>query len=869
MSSKSAKTSKKTSSRSAEAVGGKPTSKRMTVAQLAKNLKSIESRLKGADTRNRTAIKALEGVVDDIKKASKQGTTAQKSALTKGLSALEIRMETYLKRAAADARESVRSELASVTASGADLTTLQHAVESAHVRLDSLDQTQRDALARLNRHIADLATSVDRRLKDEAKAREESTAVLEAKIDSVSESFETRIEKVEQETAVALTAVGDKITEFAAVLEDRAKSSDAETADRLADLAQETKTDFNAAQSDITVRLEALEMIAASWSPEDQARSASPNPYLPANLDDPRIDKMGEVIESLQKELSRMHARMASVQPSQPTSQPSVLANVVPMPSTLHAVPENPYAPNGQVANASQTETPAPNIIADTTAAPINEAPRQKSRGFTKSDPKSHFPQEFDPAAFNVSPAGSPGFVLPAPIAPPPPVTPYPAPLIAPPPAPPLAPPMASSGAFDPAQTESSNEFHADEPLMPAPLPISTYADPAYAEGDEMRAERIGGEAVSRKSLSLPTISSRNIRVGALAVGVSVVGLLAAKTILGGNGGDIAQVRNDAPAVSAAPGKIQNTALGISPTNDTGANVPTPPLGQYSDNRAPNLDTANQDTLDQAVQAGNPIAQFQKGLVHLQAGQMEEGARLIRLSANRNQPAAQYRLAKLYESGTGVAKDPITARELIQRAAAGGNRVAMHDLGNYFAYGQGGLDRDIGAALDWFTKAAERGVVDSQFNVAFLREGNEGVPADLETALFWYYIAARQGDQGAPDRIEVLSGQVDAKTISDIKSRANRFNPKPVDEAANGIFRDVPWTKKSPGRKQASSAEITQIRDAQIFLGSLGYDVGTPDGIVGAKTRKAIKSFESVNGLPETGQITEELVRRLEIASGA
>ena len=110
---------------------------------------------------------------------------------------------------------------------------------------------------------------------------------------------------------------------------------------------------------------------------------------------------------------------------------------------------------------------------------------------------------------------------------------------------------------------------------------------------------------------------------------------------------------------------------------------------------------------------------------------------------------------------------------------------------------------------------------------------------------------------------------MDAKTISDIKSRANRFNPKPVDEAANGIFRDVPWTKKSSSRQQASSAEITQIRDAQTFLGSLGYDVGTPDGIVGAKTRKAIKSFESVNGLPETGQITEELVRRLEIASGA
>jgi len=256
-------------------------------------------------------------------------------------------------------------------------------------------------------------------------------------------------------------------------------------------------------------------------------------------------------------------------------------------------------------------------------------------------------------------------------------------------------------------------------------------------------------------------------------------------------------------------------------------------------------------------------------VVQLQAGQMEEGARLIRLAANRNQPAAQYRLAKLYESGTGIAKDPITARELIERAARGGNRIAMHDLGNYHAYGQGGLDRDMGEALDWFTKAAERGVVDSQFNVAFLREGNEGVPADIETALFWYHIAARQGDQGAPDRIAILSQQLDAAANAEIKSRADRFNPKPVDEAANGVFRDVPWAKTAANKSTVKSVEILKVREAQTMLGALGYEVGTPDGIAGSKTREAVKSFEAVNGMPETGKVTDELLRKLEIAAGA
>jgi len=824
------------------------------VPQLAQSLKVIEARLKRADAKNRTALKALEAVVEDVKKAAKTSTTAQKAALTKGLNLLEIRMETYFDRAASKTRAGVRSDLTSAAESGGDPISVQQAIEAASARLDNLDRTQREALARLNRHIAGLATSVEQRLTDEKTAREASSAALEA-----------RVEKVEQETAIALTAVGDKITEFASVLEEKAKTSDVKTADRLADLAQETKTDFTAVHSDLSTRLEALEMIAANWSPEDKVAPA--NPYLPANADDPRIDEMGKVIEGLQHELDRMHARMASVQASAPAvsafAAPNVVSptNVVPMSNGLNAAPENPYASAVPALDVSTAQTPPVNMVSDMTVAPEKAASNQKEQGATKPASESHIPQEFDPSAYLAQNQHAPKFELPtepvtvpAPLAPPPPVSPLPVSSI---PAPPTPAP--------PPQSVDLGDFQVDEPLMPAPLPISTYADPAYAdpdyvEGDDMRAERIGVDVVKpkRKSLPKPAISGRIIRIAALAVGVSVIGLFAVKTILGGgSAGETTLVKNEAPAVSSSSvqDNIQNATLDLS-------NAP-------NDMQAPSLESGGEDTLDAAVQAGNPIAQFQKGLVQLQAGQMEEGARLIRLSANRNQPAAQYRLAKLYESGTGIAKDPITARELIERAAEGGNRIAMHDLGNYYAYGQGGVERDISVALDWFTKAAERGVVDSQFNVAFLREGNEGVPADLETALFWYHIAARQGDQGAPDRIKFLGGQVDAKTIADIKTRADRFNPKPVDEAANGIFRDVPWAKNAQAQKQAAAAEILQIRDAQTFLGSLGYDVGTPDGIIGSKTRNAIKSFEAVNGLPETGEITEDLVRRLEIASGA
>ena len=857
MPSKAAKTPTKKTAGKSSASAVKAAPKRVTVATLAQNLKSLETRLKGADTKNRNALKALEGVVEDIKVAAKRGTTAQKTALTRGLNTLEIRMETYLERAAAEARSGVRSEFATVTASGADFATLKQAVQAAHDRLDILDTTQRESLARLNRHIADLATSVERRLTGETNARQAASAALDEKIDSVRDSLVARVDRVEQDTADALLAVGVKISEFAAVLEDRAQTSDVDTAERLADLAQETQAEFNSVQTDVTTRLEALEMIASNWSPSEQPAPTA-NPYLPANADDPRIDQMGEMIHALQDELSRMHARMATVQNAAISTTPATPSNVVPMSAMLNPAQDNPYAAAARALEMTSAEPSAPQMAAE----PVQAAPTPVAK-----TADSHIPQEFDPTAFNAAPVAAP-----APAFAPAPTPPVHAPVQAAPPAmpiPPLAPPMASLGAFAPAQTEAPGA----EPLMPAPLPVSTYDDPAYAEGDEMRAERIGGETSKRPSLPNIPISGRNMRVGALAVGVGLVGLFAAKTFLGGAETPSTQVTNEAPIFAPAEGSIQNANAINSAQLDNQPITATPPLGEYAETKTPTLVAGAQDTLDAAVKAGNPVAQFQKGLVQLQSGQMEEGARLIRLAANRNQPAAQYRLAKLYESGTGVAKDPITARELIERAARGGNRIAMHDLGNYHAYGQGGLDRNMGEALDWFTKAAERGVVDSQFNVAFLREGNEGVPADIETALFWYHIAARQGDQGAPDRIAILSEQMNTATQADIKSRADRFNPKPVDEAANGVFRDVPWTKSNgktaSAKSAAQSAEIIKIRDAQTLLSSLGYQVGTPDGIAGAKTRDAVKSFEVVNGLPETGQVTDELIRKLEIATGA
>jgi len=227
-------------------------------------------------------------------------------------------------------------------------------------------------------------------------------------------------------------------------------------------------------------------------------------------------------------------------------------------------------------------------------------------------------------------------------------------------------------------------------------------------------------------------------------------------------------------------------------------------------------------------------------------------------------PAAQYRLAKIYETGTGVEKDTALARELTERAARAGNRIAMHDLAIYYAYGNGDVEVDMNMAAGWFTKAAERGVVDSQFNLAILYENGQGVTPSPSDAYFWYSIAAAQGDQSANARIAALETTMTPEDITATKTRINNFQLIKINPATNGIFSDLPWAKTN-----AQSPESQRIQSVQTMLGNVGFDVGTPDGLMGKRTRQAIRDFERINGLPETGQINNALIDRLSVASGA
>jgi len=71
--------------------------------------------------------------------------------------------------------------------------------------------------------------------------------------------------------------------------------------------------------------------------------------------------------------------------------------------------------------------------------------------------------------------------------------------------------------------------------------------------------------------------------------------------------------------------------------------------------------------------------------------------------------------------------------------------------------------------------------------------------------------------------------------------------------------------KRPAGDERLSRDEVMAMQEA---LARLGFDAGTPDGIVGAQTREALKGFQRSRSLPPDGYPTPGLVRQLRAAAG-
>jgi localization factor PodJL len=280
---------------------------------------------------------------------------------------------------------------------------------------------------------------------------------------------------------------------------------------------------------------------------------------------------------------------------------------------------------------------------------------------------------------------------------------------------------------------------------------------------------------------------------------------------------------------------------------------PTPMIATARVEPAPGFAPIPQvDTLANAAASGNNIAQFQLAQQQLADGNLKGGALLMRQSAEKGLPIAQYTLSKLHERGTGVPKDLTLARDWTEKAARGGNVKAMHDLAVFMAEGEGG-EQTYAGAVGWFRKGAEFGIVDSQYNLGVLYEQGLGISPNLTEALYWFMIAAKNGDAGAPAKVMEISKRVSPEAVNHARVQSEDWRASQANAAANGRFGAQAWDMGNPA----------QVRATQQALTALGFNIGSADGALGNDTASAIREYQRAQSLAVTGSITPELIDSL------
>jgi TPR repeat protein len=147
-----------------------------------------------------------------------------------------------------------------------------------------------------------------------------------------------------------------------------------------------------------------------------------------------------------------------------------------------------------------------------------------------------------------------------------------------------------------------------------------------------------------------------------------------------------------------------------------------------------------------SADGGHAEAQFDLGLLYAQGlgvhRDLTEAERWYRKSADQGNAEAQFALGQMYSRGWGVPRDAADAMRWLQMA----NSVESEGPPTDWALVDGyGVAKDEKLAVYWYSRAADSGHPEAQFNLARLYADGEGVKRDQEQAARWVSAAAGQG----------------------------------------------------------------------------------------------------------------------------
>lgn len=108
-------------------------------------------------------------------------------------------------------------------------------------------------------------------------------------------------------------------------------------------------------------------------------------------------------------------------------------------------------------------------------------------------------------------------------------------------------------------------------------------------------------------------------------------------------------------------------------------------------------------------------------------------------------------LALFYLDGEGVPADPAKGLDLLEEAADAGDADANFELGMLYREGDV-VQKDYAEAMKWYLTAAAQGHSQAQYMIGFMYGSGYGVPQDFVMAYYYYSLAADDIEISIPAR---------------------------------------------------------------------------------------------------------------------
>ncbi|GHC16914.1 peptidoglycan-binding protein [Aidingimonas halophila] len=161
-------------------------------------------------------------------------------------------------------------------------------------------------------------------------------------------------------------------------------------------------------------------------------------------------------------------------------------------------------------------------------------------------------------------------------------------------------------------------------------------------------------------------------------------------------------------------------------------------------------------------------------------------------------------------------------------------------------------------ALQEFGDAARSDDADAQYMLGRMHEAGNGTAQDFVQAHKWYNLAAARGHSHATEARDSLAERMTTEQIAEAQQAAREWQP---GESSEEETTSEPTTPSRPDIETLSDRE--GVAEIQRELNRLGYDAGPVDGLMGARTRDAIREYQADVDIERDGQASADLLRRL------